>query len=395
MAQRLTGLQRASAGLLVAWLLVTGWLTLRPDPAAAIAAARSPWSCVVCGQSGAADLLLNLLLFAPLGWLLGLRRWRFVMAAMIGFGISLSIELSQGFLIPGRDAALGDVIANGSGTLFGWGLVRITRSGTWLRLRRWLAPLSTVAFLAMLVGSGDLLAPDWGGAPPLRLIQPPDFPDRPVYRGGIGGLRLRDPDDDGAARIELGFVWSAPDTMELTPIVRLEDGRGNPVVAVDRRGDRVAIESRIRAAVLRLRAPTWSVAVPRESRDGDGLLLSLQRGNGSVRLDLLGAAGGSHLEERLGAQHGWVLLNPFSPITGGAPWHWWTWTWLAGWGLLLGLAARMQRWRLAWGLAAIAGLLLISGGFGAPANPPEVLWFAAGWLAGVSSARFRRSPAGA
>ncbi len=387
--------QGASAWLLLAWLLATAWLTLRPEPAAAWAAAQSPWSCVACGQAGGADLFLNVALFTPLGWLLARRGGRLRSALLLGFGLSLAIEITQGALIPGRDAALGDLLANGTGTGLGWWLASCTASGRWPRIRRWLPGVALLAFAAALTASGVLLGPDWQGPAPLRLVEPPAFEGRPLYAGGVGGLRVHAADSTGQVLAEVALEWVAPDTGVLTPILRLEDANGWPLLAVDRRGNRLAIEARTLATRLRLRTPTWSVMVPPGTRTSDPLLLALHLGHGAARLDLIGPSAMTGLVEPLGAQHGWLLLNPFAPTSGRTPWLAWTVAWLAAWGLVLGVATRMQRRRLAWGLAAVVVLLVVARLFQAPTTAIELLGFVAGWLAGVSSARFRRPPAGA
>ena len=55
---------------LVCWLLVIAWCTLRSAPVPVEEVARLRWYCVVCGDSGVADVVLNILLFLPVGVLL-------------------------------------------------------------------------------------------------------------------------------------------------------------------------------------------------------------------------------------------------------------------------------------------------------------------------------------
>ena len=72
--------------------------------------------------------LFNVLLFIPVGvagvlvcpgW--GLGRW-----IVVGLLLSGSIELAQGLLLPGRDAAASDVVANTAGTVLGaWATARL------------------------------------------------------------------------------------------------------------------------------------------------------------------------------------------------------------------------------------------------------------------------------
>ena len=78
-----------------------------------------PGTCVFCGRLGGVDFVLNTVLFVPFGlglmWLTG--RWR--RSAVIGAVTTLVIEALQWRLIPGRDASLGDLLANSMGTVIG------------------------------------------------------------------------------------------------------------------------------------------------------------------------------------------------------------------------------------------------------------------------------------
>jgi hypothetical protein len=74
--------------------------------------------CLLCGERGSADAILNFILFIPLGFALGRGLgWR---SATLAFPILLTvaIELSQ-TMIPGRYPALSDILTNGSGGLTG------------------------------------------------------------------------------------------------------------------------------------------------------------------------------------------------------------------------------------------------------------------------------------
>jgi glycopeptide antibiotics resistance protein len=79
-----------------------------------------------------ADLFGNVLLFAPLGFLLPLlvpaiRRWWQVLA--VGAGISLLIELYQLIWPFVRKASVDDVLMNALGTLLGFAALRLTGYG--------------------------------------------------------------------------------------------------------------------------------------------------------------------------------------------------------------------------------------------------------------------------
>ena len=93
---------------LTACTVIIAWLTLTP---ARPSLPLSPY-CVFCGDLGGTDFFLNLLLFLPFGLALGLLlpRWQWVW--LVPPATSLVIEVLQLTLIPGRSAALGDLLAN-------------------------------------------------------------------------------------------------------------------------------------------------------------------------------------------------------------------------------------------------------------------------------------------
>src|SRR5713101_9526749 len=102
--------RRAGLALTAAALAVIAVATLVPQPSEAPSVAQIPIWCLVCGQFGTIDALLNVALFAPLGaglLLLGLPLRR---AVLIGAALSLAIETTQYFAIAGRDASLGDLL---------------------------------------------------------------------------------------------------------------------------------------------------------------------------------------------------------------------------------------------------------------------------------------------
>jgi len=77
-------------------------------------------------QPGKADPLgdvANLLLFAPLGGVLYLRRWPAVQAIAAAAALSLAVELLQ-LVIPGRTTSTDDVVFNTLGAAAGWLLAR-------------------------------------------------------------------------------------------------------------------------------------------------------------------------------------------------------------------------------------------------------------------------------
>ena len=107
---------RRSAGAFVAvCLVVIAFATLWPTDSST----SLPATCIFCGSLGGVDFALNIALLIPLGiglrWIVG--NWK--TAAVLGALTSPVIETLQWRLIPGRDASLGDLLANTIGVMLG------------------------------------------------------------------------------------------------------------------------------------------------------------------------------------------------------------------------------------------------------------------------------------
>jgi hypothetical protein len=111
-------------------LLVGRWLAVAGAAAIAFATltphrAQAPLFnplCILCGESGSVDLVLNLLLFVPLGVGLALAGSKPIPGVLGMFAASLTIELLQAFVIPGRDPTIRDVITNSTGGALGFAI---------------------------------------------------------------------------------------------------------------------------------------------------------------------------------------------------------------------------------------------------------------------------------
>jgi len=91
-------------------------MTLTPQPGPP---SYSPSLCIICGDAAVQDIILNVILFVPLGFgmrLAGLGRRR---ALIIAACTTITVELLQMHIIAGRDSSLGDVITNTMGGALG------------------------------------------------------------------------------------------------------------------------------------------------------------------------------------------------------------------------------------------------------------------------------------
>jgi hypothetical protein len=87
--------------------------------------------CVFCGAFDARDVVSNVLLFVPFGLGIGLLVDRSRTAVVVVLATTMLVELAQFQFIGGRDASLGDVLANAAGGMLGYGLARHWRSVLW------------------------------------------------------------------------------------------------------------------------------------------------------------------------------------------------------------------------------------------------------------------------
>ncbi len=137
----------------IAWAVLVLALTLAPDlasPGRDQPSEVARW-CLICGERGAADGLLNVLLFVPFGWAAS-RGWGAWVAVLAGFALSGSIEALQGG-IAGRFSTAGDVVFNTLGAVLG------AAAAAWVARGRSLVPLLAAGAAVGLTAPLVLLAP--------------------------------------------------------------------------------------------------------------------------------------------------------------------------------------------------------------------------------------------
>src|SRR4026209_2826376 len=106
--------------------------------------------CLVCGELGGVDSLLNVLLFVPLGVGLALRGINWNRSILMACAVSVAVETAQLLFVPGRDATLGDVVTNTVGAALGFALAR--HAGSWLRPPPRLAAMLGLAWCLLWLG---------------------------------------------------------------------------------------------------------------------------------------------------------------------------------------------------------------------------------------------------
>ncbi|MBL8962354.1 MAG: VanZ family protein [Gemmatimonadetes bacterium] len=257
---------RWSAAVAVLLLAATLW----PAPGAPQPLERF---CIICGSLGGLDFVANVVVFVPFGLALVRDGFPPRRAWLIGFALSLAIELLQWQLIPGRDASAGDLLSNTLGTGIGGWLAehwRILRDPDARSARRLL-----IGWCVLVVAVAGVAAWSLRVAEPDLVYFSQWTPVRGGYRpisGTFGGLRLFgeplpngvavDPTDRPASYghgvVDLEGVLDRPNTVESGPVLLLR--LGNPLgeqAQVVQRGDALVFRSRRNASRLALRSPTF------------------------------------------------------------------------------------------------------------------------------------------
>ena len=257
----------AWAGLILLLTLVSGpEVTGSPEGLSSIL-------CLICGERGGADGILNVLLFLPLGIALMAATGNAIRMVVLAVTLSIVIEVLQG-MIPGRYPTLGDVVYNTVGAATGIGLAAITEQLLWPSRR--LAGALTVGTGAVAAGvlfmTGVLLAPS--------------FPDTIYYGQWTAELHYMEAYEGRVLEASLGpmFLASArtsdpelavdllrsgapmtaqvvagPAPTALAPIVSIFDESGLEIVVLGADATDLVLRVRYRANELRLDRPDLRV----------------------------------------------------------------------------------------------------------------------------------------
>ncbi len=366
--------------------------------------------CIVCGQYGAADFVLNVMLFVPLGFGLRLagvrRRWAWLAGALL----TITIETLQYYVVPGRDSGLNDLISNSTGAALGIALAD----------SRHLLLIPSEQRARRLVGVWILFC--CAGAASLQWAVTPDLPrsiyyeqvvpelghfgvfDGTVYHATFNDARFRigrlSPDSSAAMRAAL-LAGSAviattisPGSVptHLAPIVSVFDRQRREIFILGRRRDDLAFRFRRRTEKIALHTPIALLphAMPR-GHDDDTLSVTAIVERGATVLSVAGS--GRQLRRRVGfgIEDAWRLFLPDDGYFGVHDTLWMVVSMIALWLPLGYWAARAVSHRTAPVIAGvvvalIGTLAIIPWTAAAPVALPPV-WavsiaaIAIGWLA--------------
>jgi len=318
--------------LIVAGTAFIALLTLIPDPGGAREAAATPLYCVVCGSLGGVDVLLNLMLFVPLGIGLGLAGFSWRRALVVAGLLSFSIELLQLTVIAGRDASLGDIITNTTGGAFGalagphWRRVLLPARRSARRL--------ALAYATLLCGIWLVTA--WSLGLRLPTSAPwygqwaPDLGNYKPFLGRVLGLKAgemplppgRAPDqerlrDAVAARPTMAFkAVLGPMPARLAPVGAIHDEWQRQVILIGQDRNDLAFRVSLKGSGLKLRVPTVNLRNGMAGQPGDTVYASGGLRDGAFELE--SQVGTTHRSRRLPltASWGWSLVLPWDSVLG-------------------------------------------------------------------------------
>jgi hypothetical protein len=401
-------------------LVLIAALTLKSQPEQPALRQLSPW-CIACGETGGTDLVLNTLLFVPLGIGLAGLRWSLALAIAVGAGVSLAIETLQATILTGRHGTVGDVAANTLGTLAGFAMARAADQSP-LAVRalvaRWGLPVGLTmalgpAFAPVLLQPASVVAEPWYGQWAHVFENTEPFTGKllrvtlngaPVPDGALTTAEGRGP-PTRLDRLEINVdLRLGQPTHRRAQVAAIADPHGSWVVAIWQHDTDAILATKLQASRVRMVHPVIRLRGALAGNHGDERRLALRIIGGTITAQADG--GEKHAAVlRLDAGLGWTLFWPWEaslyrdPPARNLAWMW-------GWGavavgtLLAWIRNRTSTRRLAdlVGLLPLAACLGVSAGLGIPLPMlSELAALAAGSLTpliGIHLSAWRRSREG-
>jgi hypothetical protein len=402
MAARGRTTRNIGRGLAAAGLAFVAAMTLEPKPELVPFAERTPFWCLVCGSMGVIDVVLNVVLFAPLGAGLRLAGLAHRRVVLVGAAVTLAVELLQLTLVTGRDASVSDLVTNTSGALLGALLADLVpallRPGAALRRGLtvgWTALWACALVVAAAAHGRSLPRTDYWGQWGADLAGFDTFPGRVLSaevdgRALPGGERLRE--SGVIRRLLLGEsatlatrIVAAGPTTRTAPVVSVFDENQDEILLLGQDGDDLVFRLRARAAAMKVRTPAVRLDDALAGRAGDTLRIDARYESGRLRLALApdggpdGGPAASH-EVALAPTLGWALFLPYDYAFGPEV-HLLTALWVAGLLAPLGYWSAVGRRRQEVGIAAGAAALALVGVSAAAGAPWPHPWH---WLAAAA-----------
>jgi len=183
------------------------------------------WSFyLTSGNAALAELLQNLMLFAPLGVSLTLAGVKPLRVVAAGALLSFTVEFLQQW-IPGRDPSVGDIVANSISAALG--VLLVVAAPIWLftppRTSRWQA-LAT-AIIAVLVWYGTaIVVRQTFPPPPYSVFLTPDFNHFGHYNGRVLVVR------PGNARLDITATAATEPPTWTSPLIAMIGPRNEKVL---------------------------------------------------------------------------------------------------------------------------------------------------------------------
>jgi len=396
-------------GLGIAWLAVILGLTLRSAPEQSARVAELPWYCILCGEAGLADFILNLILFAPLGLAaraLALPRWR---AMAFAVALTVAIETTQARFLVGRDGSLGDVLSNSAGAVLGWlsysRLMHLGRPSRSFARAAVAAVLTLTAAIWFATGIG--LRPSLSAEAPWIGQLQHQWPGHDAFPGKIDSVEINgvqvpnDPLDRlptvrDSVELRVALTRTRPSPRRRVSLVRIVDASGHPQVSMTGVGTELDAELQLRASRWGFHTPQWAFPGAMEVSPGSrAQVVTRWTGNrvSMTTVDGAGAVSVAH-SHPLSIALGWVFIHPFVLLVGTNA-TFWNCVWLVWWFGLLGWVAGALSWRAAALAAGVQSATLIVAaaltGTAWHANELLVAIAAAGLTAAAARIRARAS----
>jgi hypothetical protein len=348
----------------------------------------TPVFCVFCGERSLLDAVLNIGLFVPLGVGLALLGVGTMRAALGGLVLSLTVELLQATVVPGRDPALRDVLTNMLGAVTGAAIghnLTILRAPS-LRTARLLVSTTGSVWIA-LHALGDWAAqPAFDAsyifpAPPIATEIHQRFSGR-LLETTFNGRAIRRFEErltstelapsqgrTGMVRTTATVVPDARGTSRIAPILMLAKPPEDIQLVLGQLGSSLIFRVRSRADDLRLRPLVFQMDRAFPGRSGaigtPGAPLSLVTDLRPGRIYMSAKAGDRERVQvgRIGPALVWVHILPFElPVgpltsTGALVWLVASLIPIGYWCARAGMSPRTGR-----GFVAVLGVLVVLGG---------------------------------